>query len=236
MASPKTDSRHYLIDGQKVVRVSTVLGVIAKPGLTYWYGKHGTQECRRLSQIATDFGTRFHLAMERHALGRLLPWDVDADMVEHVKAARAWFDAHVVEVVGIERRVHSRQHGYAGTADLLARVRDVEGIAEGAPIALDWKTSKEVNFEYGFQLSAYLEGANEEGLNLAGRMVLRAPREEPGVFDPHVFPSDEHAADYAAFLDALRLFRRVDVLERRQRNEWARRKRAQERLRVDFVA
>jgi hypothetical protein len=223
---PKADARHYLIDGQKVVRVSTVLSVIAKPGLIYWYGKWGAEECRRLSKIATDFGTRFHKAMELHAQGLLLPWDVDDDIRPHVDAARAWFDANVLEVVGIERRVHSKRHGYAGTADLLARVRD---FAEDRPAALDWKTSKEVAFEYGFQLSAYLEGANEDGLDLDGRIVLWAPREQPGVFTAHAFPPDEHAADYAAFLDALKLWRRVEELERRQRAAWARRKREAER-------
>jgi hypothetical protein len=108
----------------------------------------------------------------------------------------------------------------------------VRDIAEDRPAALDWKTSKEVAFEYGFQLSAYLEGANEEGLDLAGRVVLWAPREQPGVFTAHPFPADEHAADYAAFLHALDLWRRVEELERRQRAAWARRKRAEEKARA----
>lgn len=229
----KADARHYLIDGQKVVRVSTVLNVIAKPGLMHWYGKWGTDECRRLMRIAQDFGTRFHRCMELHALGQLLPWDVDPDLQSHVDAARRWFDAHVIEVVGIERRVHSRLHGYAGTADLLARLRDVEGVDPDRPVATDWKTSKEIGFEYGFQLSAYLEAAAEgdEPLDLGGRVVLWAPREQPGVFEARVLPAEQHGPDFEAFKFALGLWRIVEARERAQRNAWAKRKRDAERLR-----
>lgn len=229
---PKEDARHYLIEGRKVVRVSTVLSTIAKPGLLFWYAKNGREECARLSKIATDFGTRFHRCMELHARGLLLPWDIDADILPHVDAARRWFDAHVIDVVGIERRVHSRRHDYAGTADLIARLRDVDGIDPDRPAATDWKTSKEIGFEYGFQLSAYVEAAAEgdEPLDLAGRVALWAPREQPGVFEAKVLPADEHQEDFGAFLAARRLYETVEARERRQRNEWARRKRAQERL------
>jgi hypothetical protein len=231
---PREDNRHYLIGGERVVRVSTVLGVINKPGLLHWYGKHGAEECRRLSKIATDFGTRFHAAMELHALGKpLMPWELDADIAPHVAAAQQWFDDNVLEVVGIERRVHSRAYGYAGTADLLARVRDV---ANELPVACDWKTSKEVSPEYRLQLSAYLEAAGEDGVALYGRMVLQAPREQPGVFLPHVLPDSRHAIDYGAFLHALKLWRVVDEYEREARREWARRKRAQERAARESVA
>lgn len=223
-STAKPDGRHYLIDGQRYVRVTTVLGVIAKPGLLVWYGKHGTEACRRLMREAQDFGTRFHAALELHARGLLLPWDIEADLAPHVDAARRWFDANVLEVVGIEQRVHSPTHGYAGTADLLARVR---GVADERPVALDWKTSKEVGFEHGFQLSAYLEAAGECDVRLFGRVVLHAPRERPGLFAAHVLPADEHRLDFAAFLDALRLFRRVDELERRRRAAWRRQRAVQ---------
>lgn len=225
---PKADSRHYLIDGQKVVRVTSVLSCIAKPGLMYWYGQHGNEECQRLMRHAQDFGTRFHLAMESHALGMLAPWDIDDDIAPHVEAARRWFDANVIEVVGIERRVHSRRHGFAGTADLIARIRDY---AEDRPVACDWKTSKAVAWEYGLQLSAYLEGSREEGHDLGDeRVVLWAPREQPGVFEAKRLPTDEHAEDWAAFLSARALWDTFEARERRARNEWARAKRAAEKL------
>ena len=233
---PKADSRHYLIDGERVVRVSTVLSVISKPGLMFWYGKWGMQECRRQSQVATDFGTRFHKCMELHAQGSLLPWDIDPDIAPHVDSARRWFDRHVAEVVAIERRVHSRRHGFAGTADLIARLRDVEGVPEDVPVACDWKTSKDIAWEYGLQLSAYLEASREEGHPIGDdRVVLWAPREPEdrplGSFEARVLPRDEHAEDWAAFLHARGLWTTFDARERRAKAAWAARKRAAERNR-----
>lgn len=227
---PKADSRHYLIDGERVVRVSTVLSVISKPGLQFWYAKWGLQECRRQSQVATDFGTRFHKCMELHAQGSLLPWDVDPDVAPHVDAARRWFDEHVIEVVAIERRIHSRRHDYAGTADLIARLRGVEGVPDDRPVACDWKTSKAIAWEYGLQLSAYLEGSREEGHDLGDdRIVLWAPREQPGEFEASVLPREQHDEDFAAFLFARGLWPIFEARERAAKNEWARRKRASER-------
>lgn len=178
---------------------------------------------------AQDFGTRFHLAMERHAKGILLPWDIDADQAEHVAAAIAWFNANVIEVVGIERRVHSRLHAFAGTADLIAVIR---GYGE-RPIACDWKTSKSVSWEYGPQLSAYLEGSREEKHDLGDdRLILWAPREQPGTFEAKPLPLDEHADDWALFLHARGIWPIFEARERRSRNEWQRAKRAAERLRT----
>ena len=225
----KPSASHYTIDGQAYVRVTRVLSVLAKPGLLYWYGRHGTDECVRLMRAAQDFGTRFHAAMEQHALGTLLPWEIDGDILPHVEAACAWFDANVVEVVRIERRVHSRRHGFAGTADLIAVIRGYGSRA----IACDWKTSKSVAWEYGPQLSAYLEGSREEGHDLGDdRLILWAPREQPGTFEAKPLPREDHADDWALFLHALSIFPIYEARERRAKAEWARNKRSQERAKM----
>jgi hypothetical protein len=120
---------------------------------------------------------------------------------------------------------------------VIARLRGIEGVPEDRPVACDWKTSKEIGWEYGLQLSAYLEGSREEGHDLGDdRVVLWAPREQPGAFEAKVLPRAEHVEDFGAFLAARRLWVTVEARERRQRNEWARRQRASQRVQRASIA
>jgi hypothetical protein len=65
------------------------------------------------------------------------------------------------EILWSEATVHSRKHQYAGTADLIARVRIGETIL---PAILDIKTGKSIYNETAMQLAAYAR-ADFVGLN-----------------------------------------------------------------------
>jgi hypothetical protein len=57
-------SRVYLIGNNKYPSVTTILGVINKPGLMYYYGKHGTKKAQTLSNHFRIMGIRLHKYIE----------------------------------------------------------------------------------------------------------------------------------------------------------------------------
>lgn len=65
----RSSKGYYNIDGKDYISVTTVLSHISKPGLYYWYGKHGTQECERIKKESAEIGTTVHGLISRHILG-----------------------------------------------------------------------------------------------------------------------------------------------------------------------
>lgn len=79
----------------------------------------------------------------------------------YVDALVKWYDEREVaawEVIGVEVRLFSVEHLYAGTADFLARKPD------GKYVSLDFKSSKAVYESHTIQAAAYSAAAVEMGL------------------------------------------------------------------------
>lgn len=212
--------RHYTIDGKPYPRVSTVLDVLAKPGIEAWRRRVGPAEAERISREATTLGTAVHDALERVALsyaGAALDMSTVAD--EHAPYMRAfadWLDANVAKVLITERRVVHRTHGYTGTFDLAVVLRD-ERLA-----IIDHKTSNSIDALYRLQLSAYADALRDEaehGTWEAGpvdaRLVLRFPSRQGGrALYVHEYP--DHAGDLRLWQSALRLYK----FQERERDAW----------------
>jgi hypothetical protein len=113
-----------------------------------------------------DRGTIVHAAVEAYMEGKPLS---KAQVQEALQEARVppkmWRSAagmiagameflfdHEPDVLWSEATVYSRQHGYAGTADLIARM-NVGGSIQ--PVVIDFKTSKAIYDEVSAQLCAY---------------------------------------------------------------------------------
>jgi hypothetical protein len=113
-----------------------------------------------------DRGTIVHAALEGYIAGKGVDEDaIMADLIEarvpknlHRSALKMvaglmdFLDDEEPEIYWSESTVYSRTHKYAGTADLIARVR-VGG--QRVPAVLDVKTSKSIYDEVGLQLAAY---------------------------------------------------------------------------------
>jgi hypothetical protein len=86
-----------------------------------------------------------------------------------------WANSAALEPVAIEETVWSDRHGFAGTADLVARV-------DGAMTLLDWKTGKAVYPEAWLQNAAYRVAWNECSENgrppVTRGIVVRLPKVE----------------------------------------------------------
>lgn len=102
----------------------------------------------RFTERKADLGTAVHAAIEAH-LGHRGGPTLNEIEKGYARGALAFLEDHSVEVVRVESTVFSREHGYAGTFDLLYRSPSLPGVIVG-----DWKTSKAVYDETALQLCA----------------------------------------------------------------------------------
>jgi hypothetical protein len=168
-------THHYELDGNRVDGVTTVLsGGVPKPWLPGWAARtvaeHAINNWREIDAMratggdgptiqylkaipwqkrdeAAVRGTQVHALAEQLIMGEQV--DVPEHLYRHVDGYAAWLDLSGVTPVLTEFVVGSRQHGYAGTADLI--LRDHTGRLRIADI----KTSKGVYGETALQLAAY---------------------------------------------------------------------------------
>ena len=143
---------------------------------------------RRAQKRAATVGSVVHEWIERYARGRIGGRRLRVALPENAQARRGveafldWVDAHKVDFLESERRVYSREHGYAGTADLVA-------VVDGDLVLIDVKTSKGIYPEYELQLAAYWRAIEEEWATLPDEppafnwaAILRVGKDD-GVFE-----------------------------------------------------
>jgi hypothetical protein len=168
-------SHRYRLDGKWVDGVTTLIkGGMPAPALMYWsarsvaeYVAANREQVERLYQMghapmvaalkevpwqardeAAVKGTDVHMLAEQIVGGEEV--DVPEHLVSHVEACIGFLDEWQIKPLLVEESVGSRQHGYAGTLDLVAESRYAE-------LAIfDYKTSKSGIFpESAFQENAY---------------------------------------------------------------------------------
>lgn len=147
----------HLVDGLWLPRVTSITGVISKPGLFYYYAKHRNFSSAQaaLNQAAV-WGTAVHTTVEN--LLRDNKKTIDKKLLPSLKAFNCWRDEHEVKILNrktdIERQVSDFENCYAGTLDALLEIDGKFGI-------LDIKTGTNIWDEYSLQLAAYLNAYNQ---------------------------------------------------------------------------
>jgi hypothetical protein len=120
----------------------------------------------RKRQAAADRGTLVHSAIESYVAGvKVEEEQLREQFKEAAIPTKLWKSTLVMitglvdflfdeepEILWSESTVYSREHGYAGTADMIARMR-VGGTV--VPVVLDVKTSKRIYDEAALQCCAY---------------------------------------------------------------------------------
>jgi len=167
------DKAHrYKLDGEWVPGVTTILGVLNKPGLTKWAASSVAEyvadnrdavehlySAGRAPMVAmlkeTPWqkrddagarGTTFHDFAERIMRGEEV--DVPDEQVGLVESALAFMEDYKIDPVLIEACVGSREHRYAGKLDLIANSTIGQAI-------FDWKSSRRIYASTAFQNAAY---------------------------------------------------------------------------------
>ena len=212
--------------------VTNVLGVLAKPGLDAWKqeqailaaltlprneGESEDEFARRVVsdmgeqvQHAADLGTQIHAACEVYAQSKALP--ESADVRRLFEPVREWFDTEVERIASVEAVVAHHEFGYAGTVDLVAKLKSTGGWA-----VVDFKTQKVrrdakgvVSFyeTWPLQLEAYRQAIlhSGEGKQPTDIISLVIGSTEPVPVTPKLWPREEHTAYWKAFLNARNLW------------------------------
>jgi len=188
----------YLLDGEKVVSVSTVKGNWPKPGLTKWAantcGAYAADHWEWLThrpameaqsliagapwrdlQAAGVRGTKIHTFAQRVTLGAEV--EIPEDYAGYVEAAVKFLDEWQPTEERIETSVFSRKHKYAGTFDLMCMLPGL-GLA-----LLDYKTGRKGPYgDTALQLAGY---GNAEFMLIDGIEVPMPPIDFYGVIWPH---------------------------------------------------
>lgn len=124
-----------------------------------------------------------------------------------VQSGLDWMAEHLVTPMILERKIFSKEDGYAGTLDWI-------GMVDGKFSLLDYKSSKGVYDQYRFQTASYKKAWEEEtGRKLEQRILLRLGKEEPE-FDAHIFDDeDEYWEDFYAFRSCQVVFERIRAIK-----------------------
>ena len=170
----KTDQRRggfYWLDKIPYVSVTQVLSIIDKPQLRYWFGKQvyyamvkdpTLKEQEALSapykttEKAAERGTTVHSIVESYKHTKKHIDGIPDKYRGYAHAFYSWVEDNQAELLEHERTVVSKQHGFAGTLDLLAKLGD-------KIFVIDIKTGKDIYPEAFLQLSAYQYALAEEG-------------------------------------------------------------------------
>jgi hypothetical protein len=172
----------YWLEGQPFASVTTIIGVLDKPALRYWFGKQvylatvanpGMSEKEAMNapysinNSAKDRGQTIHSIVEAFkATGDYIE-GIPAEFRGYAQAFYKWTQDNHAAIIDHERTVVSRKHGFAGTLDLLVTLNGSD-----KKVVVDVKTGKDIYMEAYLQLAAYRQALKEEGTEVAGVAVL----------------------------------------------------------------
>jgi hypothetical protein len=161
------EGRFYVIDGATFPSTTTIIGVVAKPGLASWARRTiietvrglvangadieealqlAADEPERQRDIAAQRGSQVHEAIALALGGKPYP----SEWEPWVEAGRSFLDDFGLQVVAIERVLVSKRHGFAGSCDVVALGVD------GGLTLVDWKTGRNPHLPEGaLQVGAY---------------------------------------------------------------------------------
>jgi hypothetical protein len=172
----------YWFDEIPYVSVTTVLNVISKEFLMYWYGKQiylamvinptiSQKEALaapyKITETAQDRGSKVHLIAESYEKTRKALDGLKEDIKPYATAFYDWVEENNMELVEHERTVVSKKYKFAGTLDLLARNKKTKKL-----YLIDLKTGKAIYPQAFLQLSAYKQGLLEEKVKVDKIAVL----------------------------------------------------------------
>lgn len=172
----RAHTRYQLADGTPVPGVTTILGVLNKPGLVPWANKLGLQgiDTRKYVDKLASIGTLAHHLVQCRLSGttpELAAYSAEEqERAENsLRSYLAWEARQQLVPVACELRLVSERHRFGGTVDLIATL-------DGIPTLVDFKTSAALYPEHLHQVAAYALLAAENGFTIAEVRTLRIGR------------------------------------------------------------
>lgn len=202
--------------------VTSILGILAKPGLQNWLFKQhilaaeklprnpeeiDEDYCERVmhdadsvSKKARDLGTEIH-----DQIGKLLHFEgCSAELYPYLKSVHAWIQQEVTHIYAVEKVVGNVVFGFAGRLDLHCETKSygktiVDFKTQGIKRVRGIKTPM-IHREFGPQLAAYA-GCIDSGCSLVNIFIDTS---EPGPIFCHEWTN--HMQLWNTFLDCLRVW------------------------------
>jgi len=217
----------YTVDGENVLSVTGITGIIDKSGPLMWWSvgqcleyvesrlptlssldevqtKAFLHDAHRAhlksSRAAADVGTVAHDWIDDFLKGKRERTDLPKNQLARtsVESFLEWFDENVDEVIETEFKCYSREHNYAGTADF-------DGIVNGERVIADWKTGKAIYPEYELQGNGYVIAREEElDITYDAIWIVALPKDGGKIKAKRFVPA---ARAQNGFLGALALYR-----------------------------
>jgi hypothetical protein len=226
----KMAGRYYAIDGKNYPSVTSILNVLNKPQLVNWAVRltrdslkqelfalqrsdslqdlnidsllaKSALEHNRVKNVAAGHGIDIHSRIAAY-LDNEGNMAYDQDPV--IKAFRTWQDEAQFLPIASEKLVISREHEYAGTADLI-------GTLGGRLALLDIKTGRGVYPEYKLQLAAYAAAWGEMTGHIPEVCMNLHVRNNFSVTEANVFTAAELFLLFQTFLAAKQLFEWLSI-------------------------
>jgi len=165
----KKDQRRggfYWVGDKPYLTVTTILKIIDKPALRYWFGKQvylamiqnptlSEQEALsapyKISDKAKSRGLTVHSIIE--AYKKVGEFAVAEEYKGYEDAFIKFMTDTKADILEQEKSVFSEEYRYAGTLDLLVEIN-------GNRVVIDVKTGKDIYLEAYLQLSAYAHASN----------------------------------------------------------------------------
>lgn len=152
-------------DDERFWSVTTINGVLDKPGIPFWKAKEAAKAAVRIAgtlperikedgedavikwlrdasdrstpgnMTASDLGTAVHAACEAYALTGIRPTNVDPEVLPFLDQFDKWAQVWQPAYQAAELTVYSRQYGYAGTCDGFLTI-------DGQRLIIDYKTTR----------------------------------------------------------------------------------------------
>ena len=156
------DSRFYKTEtGEFYPSVTSILNFYPKNKFFENWLKDVSHNSDIIVRKASEEGTAVHNAIESFLQGEELKWmdengnaKYSLDVWKMILKFSDFWNIHKPELVASEIHLLSHKHRYAGTCDLIVKIKDELWV-------LDIKTSNSLHTSYNLQLSAYANAWNE---------------------------------------------------------------------------
>jgi ATP-dependent exoDNAse (exonuclease V) beta subunit len=167
------DSRFYKTEaGEFYPSVTSILNFYPKNKFFENWLKDVSHNSDIIVRKASEEGTAVHNAIESFLQGEELKWmdengtaKYSLDAWKMILKFSDFWNTHKPELVASEIHLLSHEHRYAGTCDLVVKIKDELWI-------LDIKTSNSLHTSHNLQLSAYANAWNEISENKIKRVGL----------------------------------------------------------------
>lgn len=199
--------------GKRLPGVTTILGILEKPGLLKWAWRMGQdgKDIEKVRDEAAAIGTVAHARVEAHLRG--MEFDASGITLERMTQSGyafdgflSWWEREGYSVVATELQLVSERWQVGGTLDILAKDRD------GNLVLVDIKTSNGLYREHRLQVAAYAAMYEETHLAqpISRLVIVRIPKDESGVVEPvEVVNRADCEAAFAAVASAYRALSKV---------------------------